>query len=94
MTKKRAHVIYSGTVQGVGFRWTAEHHANSLKLTGWVRNCPDGTVEVVCEGAEEDIRDFLQKVKAEMSHYIRAAKVDWEAPAGDLDRFDIKFFGA
>ena len=90
--QKRAHIIYSGTVQGVGFRWTAESLANSLGLTGWVQNCPGGAVEVVCEGAEEDIDTFMKRMKKEMSHYIRSAKVDWEKATGEFDAFSIKFY--
>ena len=51
----RAHVYYSGRVQGVGFRYTAEGLALDLKLVGWVKNLPDGRVELVCEGPKEKI---------------------------------------
>jgi len=44
---KRAHVYYSGSVQGVGFRFTAEDLARQNNLTGWVKNLADGRVEIV-----------------------------------------------
>lgn len=94
MPGKRAHIIYSGTVQGVGFRWTAEDIANSLGLTGWVRNCPDGTVEVMCEGKEDGIHSFLRRIKQELGRYIRSARVDWEDSAEEFNKFSIRFFGA
>ena len=90
--EKRAHIIYSGTVQGVGFRWTAESVASSLGLTGWVQNSPGGTVEVVCEGNEKDINTFTKKIKLEMNNYIRSEKIDWEEPTGEFQNFNIKFY--
>jgi len=89
---KQAHIIYSGTVHGVGFRWTAESVANSLGLTGWVQNRPDGTVEVLCEGEEGAIEAFTDKIKDAMARYIRSSKVDWGKAAGKFDSFTIKFF--
>ncbi|MFC1576438.1 acylphosphatase [Candidatus Omnitrophota bacterium] len=90
--QKRAHIIYSGTVQGVGFRWTAEALANSIGLGGWVQNCPDGSVEVVCEGGEKDISAFTARIKKEMNNYIRSEKVNWEIPTGEFEGFNIKFY--
>ena len=92
MAKKRAHIIYSGSVQGVGFRWTAQHAANSANITGWVRNCPDSTVEVVSEGEEKNVKAFLAKIKNAMEPYIRSMNVKWQKPTGEFDSFDIRFF--
>lgn len=90
--KKRARIIYSGTVHGVGFRWAAEAVANSIGLTGWVRNCPDGTVEVVTEGEADDIQVFMNKIKKEMGHYIRSSRVKWEDSRSEFDSFNITFY--
>lgn len=92
MPEKRVRVVYSGTVHGVGFRFTVERIANSIGLKGWVQNCPDGTVEVVCEGKKNDIDIFLQKIKKAMAHYIRSSTIEWQEPTGEFDSFDIKFF--
>jgi acylphosphatase len=46
----RVHVVVRGRVQGVGFRWFVQQSASSLGLAGWVRNTPDGSVEVEAEG--------------------------------------------
>jgi len=91
MPQKRAHIVYSGSVQGVGFRFTAERIANSLGLTGWVRNSPDGTVEVVCEGEEGDIHMFMNKIKKAMEHYIHSSNAKWKEPSGEFDSFGIRF---
>lgn len=88
---KRAHLFYSGTVQGVGFRWAVQDAADPLGLTGWVRNCPDGTVEVVCEGPKESIELFMNKVKKVMGYYVRAVRRDWQDATGEFDGFNITF---
>jgi acylphosphatase len=54
------HVVVIGRVQGVGFRVFTESHAIQKKLHGWVRNCPDGTVEVEAEGPRSALEAFLQ----------------------------------
>lgn len=88
--KKRAHIIYSGRVQGVGFRWTAERVAISLGITGLVRNLENGDVEVIAEGKETDINDFLAKIKEQMQNYIRDILITWSDYKGDFDYFYIK----
>jgi acylphosphatase len=60
----RLHVLVRGRVQGVGFRWFVRETARDLGLAGWVRNRPDGTVEVAAEGSAvtlERLRDELRK---------------------------------
>ena len=90
--KKRIHVYYSGGVQGVGFRFTIERLAQQLNLTGWVKNLPDGRVETICEGSEEDLSLFLEKVKKIMGEYIAGESVDWTPATGEFKSFDIAFF--
>ena len=91
--KKRLHVYYSGTVQGVGFRFTAERIASQLGLTVWVKNLPDGRVEAVCEGEEDMLNEFLDKVKnGPLRHYIRRADTAWSEASGEFGSFEIKFW--
>jgi len=79
-------------VQGVGFRFTAERVALSLGLTGWVKNLFEGRVEVVCEGAEAVLIDFLHKMKSgSMKRYIQDAQVTWQEPTGEFADFSIRF---
>lgn len=61
----RKHMIVSGRVQGVGFRYTACVLARRLGVTGWVRNCPDGTVEMEAQGAEAEIERLLSMLGEE-----------------------------
>ena len=53
------HVLVSGRVQGVGFRWYARERAEQLGLAGWVKNLPDGRVEVWLEGREQAVEAML-----------------------------------
>ena len=55
----RAHVLISGRVQGVSFRWYTQRMAQHLGLTGWVRNLRDGRVEAVLEGPEPRVRQAV-----------------------------------
>ena len=88
---KRLHAYYSGSVQGVGFRYSAERTAELFKITGWVKNLRDGRVELVCEGKDASLKEFLQKIEAMFSSYIRDREVGWEDATGEFDYFDIRF---
>ncbi len=55
-------VFYEGNVQGVGFRWTVRHAAKGFDVTGWVRNLPDGRVELQVTGEEDEVRAFLDRI--------------------------------
>ncbi len=80
-------------MQGVGFRATAEAVALELHLTGWVRNLPDGRVEALCEGTEEVLRLFLQKVAAgPMRSYITQTESAWGDASGAFDDFQVRYF--
>lgn len=59
MVMKRAHIFVSGRVQGVFFRAKTKSVATRLNLTGWVRNIPDGRVEVVVEGEEDKVNTLV-----------------------------------
>jgi len=58
MTRQR--VVVHGDVQGVFFRDTVRRKAADRGVAGWVRNCPDGTVEAVFEGDPEDVRRMVE----------------------------------
>ena len=63
MEKLRRHIIFYGAVQGVGFRYRAYHAANSLGVTGWVKNIWDGSVEMEAEGSEEAIDRMIMAIE-------------------------------
>ncbi len=87
----RLHVYYSGSVQGVGFRYTACDIAARSDVTGWIRNMPDGRVEVMAEGEEDSLKKFLAELEGEMKLYIRDIAVFRTEPTGEFHSFDIKF---
>ncbi len=89
--KKRVHLYYSGRVQGVGFRFTAESIAKGLGLTGWVKNLGDGAVEIIAEGDRDSLEDFLTRIEDYFSQYIRDRDVEWEEPSGEFKDFTIEF---
>ena len=60
---KTYEVILSGRVQGVGFRYFAESIAGKYDIRGYVRNAIKGKVEVICQGEEEDLKNFIEEVK-------------------------------
>ena len=65
-------VFYEGSVQGVGFRWSVRHIAKGFDLTGWVRNLPDGRVELQVSGEEKELRAFLEAImQSELRAHIR-----------------------
>jgi acylphosphatase len=82
MAIERRRVHYSGRVQGVGFRFTAHRIAQGFNVGGFVRNLPDGRVEVVVEGGHADVDAFLEAVRSELDHHIRGVSECPES-AGD-----------
>lgn len=89
--KKQIHAYYSGRVQGVGFRFTAEDIALELGITGWAKNLRDGRVEVVAEAEEETLKDFLGKIKEYFSGYIRNVDIQWLPATGEFKGFSIAY---
>ena len=87
MESKR--VTYWGKVQGVGFRYTAFHLAQNYPVTGYVKNTLDGQVELVAEGAAEEVDRFLKALAGQMAGYIQGQKIDDETPRG-FERFEIQ----
>jgi acylphosphatase len=68
MMKIRKHFVFYGYVQGVGFRYRAYHAANMYGVTGYVRNCSDGSVEMETEGTETAIDNVILSI--EKGHFI------------------------
>lgn len=90
MVTQRIHVYYSGDVQGVGFRFTAERLASSLALTGWVRNLSDGRVELLCEGPEPSLGAFLGKIREIFGRYITDTAATRSRATGEFGAFTIR----
>ncbi len=88
----RVHVYYTGRVQGVGFRFTAEAMAHKAGVTGFVKNLPDRRVEVVCESSKEKIDTFLAEIQqSDLGKHILKTDCCWEEPTGNFTDFTVEF---
>lgn len=84
-------VVYSGRVQGVGFRYTARRIAQQHAVKGFVRNLDDGRVELVAEGAAGEIDGLLAEIAEAMSGHIRDVRVDAIPVTSKYASFDVAF---
>jgi acylphosphatase len=91
MNQTAKHIIFTGQVQGIGFRFTALDIANRYKLTGLVRNLPDGTVEMITQGPSEDVADCIRDIKEAFEGYIRETKTEEIPPDPKYTDFKITF---
>jgi acylphosphatase len=82
MLRERRRVTFSGRVQGVGFRFTCQSLARGFDVAGYVRNLPNGGVELVAEGQPAELDAFLSAIRVEMNSYIKDIVTDSEAPSG------------
>lgn len=88
--RRRLTVLYSGYVQGVGFRYTAKTVATGFDITGTVRNLADGRVELVAEGARQELDAFRAALRdAGLAGFIRDEKVDWADAKNEFRGFEI-----
>lgn len=91
MAVERARVIFSGFVQGVGFRFTTKMLAAGYAVTGWVRNLGDGTVEVEAQGERDEIHTFIDRIRSEMKRNIVETSVTWTGAKTDEQGFAVRF---
>ena len=89
---EQLHAVVRGRVQGVSFRYYTQQRAKELGLKGWVRNMPDGTVEVTAEGERhvlEDLLDFLHKGPS--GAQIMTVLFNWYPASGRFDSFEVSY---
>jgi acylphosphatase len=84
-------VVFSGRVQGVGFRFTALNIASRYDLKGYVRNLPDGDVEMLAQGAAEMIDDCIRDLQDSFVGTISHIDIEEAAPDPKLTDFRITF---
>ncbi len=84
-------IIFTGRVQGVGFRFTARRAASRRQLTGFVRNVPNGTVEMFAQGRSEDIDDCIQDLKEYFAGYLKETRIEEIPPDPRYTDFKITF---
>ena len=90
MAAARLHAIISGRVQGVGFRYFAQHHGLSLGLRGWVRNLRGSQVEVAAEGEREALEQLAAVLReGPAGAHVTHAEVTWGEPRGEPAGFHV-----
>jgi acylphosphatase len=89
-TTQRRTVYFAGHVQGVGFRYTARSIARGYEITGFVRNLPDGRVELVVEGEPREVDAFLREVRDRFANQIRDERSDVRTATGEFAAFEIQ----
>ena len=89
--KKRMEAFFTGMVQGVGFRFTVDKIARDYEVGGFVRNLPGGQVELVAEGEEEVLQEFLAVIReSQMQPYIQDLQVSWKSTENNFQSFTIR----
>jgi acylphosphatase len=89
--RHQLHVVVHGRVQGVSFRYYTVLKAQNIGLVGWVRNLPDGTVEVTAEGERiqlEQLLEFLHHGPSGAS--VTSVDVKWLQPSGEITSFEVR----
>ena len=86
----RLHVYFSGHVQGVGFRYSVKQLSLEFDVTGWVKNLPDGRVELVAEGERNELETFQAAIPdAGLRRFIRETQSHWSEGTGQFRGFEI-----
>jgi acylphosphatase len=84
-------IHFEGFVQGVGFRYAAERIAQNFAVAGYVKNLPDGRVEIKVEGDPGEIEMYLDALSKRMARYIKKTVRKESPPEGRYDSFIIEF---
>jgi acylphosphatase len=88
---RRIDARFEGRVQGVGFRYTTASVAAAFRVTGYVKNLPDGDVELVAEGGEAELKSFLAALRASHIHrFVTRENVDWSDATGRYAGFTVE----
>lgn len=87
----RNRVIFTGRVQGVGFRYASNMQARSYRVCGYVRNLKDGTVELVIEGEREEVAWFIASVQERMTGVIKETNKTIEVASGEFAEFSVLY---
>ena len=86
-----AQVTVRGLVQGVNYRWFSQRRATALGLTGFVRNMPDGSVQVNVEGERAVIDQLIDALRTgPAAAVVESVQVEWHASSGEFNRFEVR----
>lgn len=91
MSLKRAVVCFKGRVQGVWFRAYTKQQADSHQVCGWVRNRPDGSVEALFEGTDDNVKTVIDLCKeGPPSARVDEVELSWQPATGEDNSFVIR----
>lgn len=91
MDKVEMRAYLGGRVQGVGLRYTALDHAKKLKVVGFVRNLPDGRVEIIAQGSKQTLEQFLELLKTQAgSAKVTEVELDYFPASQAFEKFSIE----
>jgi acylphosphatase len=88
---QQREILFSGRVQGVGFRYTTRSLATGFEVAGFVRNLPDGRVQLVLEGDDDEMNRFLVALRKEMGQYIFDQTETVRPASGKITGFEVRF---
>lgn len=92
LQRARVHIFVSGLVQGVFFRAKTKNKAKELGLFGWVRNLPDGRVEILAEGEKEKLEKLIEWTKKDPgSAKVESLETAWQEYRGEFKNFEIRY---
>ena len=89
---ERIHVTVRGRVQGVYFRASTRDQARQLRLSGWVRNCADGSVELIAEGDQEPLTQLVTWCRqGPPGAQVTDVNVEWRQGTGEFTGFSVRY---
>ncbi len=86
---KRWHIFFSGRVQGVGFRFTSRQVAQRYDVSGWVKNLPNGAVEMIVEGPSDQLRKYVADVSESTHGHVADMQMTKSAATGEFSGMEI-----
>ncbi len=88
----QAHIVVTGMVQGIGYRFFVTRLAASLGLAGWVKNLPDGQVEITVEGDRSLIESMVRDLKTGHPYAsVKGVTVEWGPWSGKYQGFRVEY---
>jgi len=88
--KTKVYLLLSGQVQGVFFRASTRVKAKNLRISGWVKNLPDGKVEIVAEGEKEKLEELISWArKGPITAKVENIEIEWQEYLGEFDSFEV-----